>query len=1408
MEFLDVNRLFKQLPKEPQNDEYRDIDFGNNLGNITWAELLEKRRVVILAEAGSGKTAEIQNQAQKLNQQGKIAFFIRLEYIRTDFDSAFEVGDKDAFEAWLKSSDDAWLFFDSVDESRLKDPRDFEFAIKTISNTLRSALKRTHIYITSRASAWRPRTDRDLCEKLLPVEVTKSENNAFDIYTLCDLSKEQQTAIAARIGIKDTKNFFNNMERANASFFGQRPLDFVSLCQLWLKDGKIKPRIDLIKDLIAKRLNEDNPDRKRMTNITIEAIEGAAKLIAGAMTMAKTQTIAINADDEDANSLKIDLILTDWPAEEQETLLGRAIFDEAHYGCVRFHHRSIREYLTGQWVLQLLHKGNSRRQVENLFFANQYGIDVIKPFMRPILAWVILFDDKILSKAKSIDPYIVLETECPELLPLQTREQILKTICQEIEAIGYAPSYIDLDTLIRFARKDLCDLILELFKQYPTSNSINALLLRMVYAGRLDEALTRVEKFAYDCEASIKLRNIAFQAIIEIGDSATKQKLRTFFLNEAETLERRLANILISDLEPNQQSILWLVEVLQKIEFNTQIIDLFELTLVDFIKELHSDDLKFFLTAIGQFLSKKIKPEEHRIENFDALKPVFIAFAFATKILVEQHDETLIEDILPALFILGQVTRSHSLHFHTIDLKVEKLIAASPALNDALFWYQVEQVRLIKESEGKTLEDCWPLPFFGRLWQFQKADFTRILSYITTKALMQDRLVALSLAVDIFRQNEQPNFMRKDLLEAVKGIKPLEDNLNFYLSPAPKSEDEIELEQYQLDEKKRQIEEERIKQKNIEWVKNNLDILTKPQFKDLSQLTDCQEGLFFECSLISEDGNQFVQGANWRSLIEQYGEEVAQAYRDGARNYWRLYKPKTFSEGATLNKIPFEVLFGFAGLEMETELDDHWPETLVADDAEKAIRYFLYGIKNNALPWLAQLTKHFPKLVFDIIAKELVWALGDVERQTYARDVIDLIAIQDGEFSNLFAELLLKTLYKNEPKDRDLLSACINLIERSALNNQDLANLAQGKCQSINYLENLAHWFALWCATDPAPAIAALRDKLQLLSAEDALQLSMLFIVQLIDDDDYQQNSCRFAYKKADHLADIYLTISEYIKKSEDTRRVGKGIYSPTLRDNAQNCRDKLREILGEIPGKEAYLAFLNLSEQHPDVNERQIFKAVAIKRASLDADNAPWSALQFRDFSNELESTPSNNRQLADLIEFQLNDLKDDLEKGDDSIANILKTMTQEVEIRKFIGGRLRGNAKGHFSIPQEEQLSGDERPDFRVHGYGFDGPIPIELKLADNWTGPKLFERFKNQLSNDYLKDSRSKRGFFLLIWRGKKKRWQSPDAKKVVFPNLIEALKAHWQKIAPNYPNIDDIIIIGIDLTLRHAKARDKS
>jgi hypothetical protein len=94
-----------------------------------------------------------------------------------------------------------------------------------------------------------------------------------------------------------------------------------------------------------------------------------------------------------------------------------------------------------------------------------------------------------------------------------------------------------------------------------------------------------------------------------------------------------------------------------------------------------------------------------------------------------------------------------------------------------------------------------------------------------------------------------------------------------------------------------------------------------------------------------------------------------------------------------------------------------------------------------------------------------------------------------------------------------------------------------------------------------------------------------------------------------------------FIRVAEDIERAGKGVYLPTLRDNAQEARNTLFNMLVEVPGPDAYAAIKALEAEHPEPGYRRWMAVRARERATMDADEPTWSAKQVVDFAQAVAS-------------------------------------------------------------------------------------------------------------------------------------------------------------------------------------------
>ena len=238
------------------------------------------------------------------------------------------------------------------------------------------------------------------------------------------------------------------------------------------------------------------------------------------------------------------------------------------------------------------------------------------------------------------------------------------------------------------------------------------------------------------------------------------------------------------------------------------------------------------------------------------------------------------------------------------------------------------------------------------------------------------------------------------------------------------------------------------------------------------------------------------------------------------------------------------------------------------------------------------------------------------------------------------------------------------------------------------------------------------------------------------------------------------------------------------------------------MPGREAFEALMAFSRELPDQWSRDRMVVLARWRAAEDAESEAWSASDVSTFAIEAERDPLSGRDLFALACNRLDDLKLDLEEGDASEAMTLRRSDQETEVRNWFANRLRHASRRRYSVPPEEELADATRPDLRIHAAAVDAPVAVELKIADKWAHSQLVERLRNQLVGQYLRDVRSNFAIFLLVWRGKKKPWKdSKTGQRLSFGELVERLQFEARSILRDRQDLDDISVVGIDLTQRH-------
>ncbi|MFX0200816.1 MAG: hypothetical protein ACFFCW_32245, partial [Candidatus Hodarchaeota archaeon] len=779
----------------------------------------------------------------------------------------------------------------------------------------------------------------------------------------------------------------------------------------------------------------------------------------------------------------------------------------------------------------------------------------------------------------------------------------------------------------------------------------------------------------------------------------------------------------------------------------------------------------------------------------------------AAERLVRIKHRNALDDSVLEIISFAQAARSFG-DYHSEDHALAELVPKWSELNRALFWLDVALARRHRDKKReKRLTNWWQVGAFDHFWRFTEEDFEKILEDIGARPYMDDRLVALSLAFQIYKESGRGRARRLLLKKAVCGVPELEDSLNRYLKPPPMSEQERGWRRRNVYFTRRRKQREKKKADNQskwrEWLQSNTNVLRDTSIAAGGSVWNATNYLLHYLQDKRDNSDKWSR-SNWEDLIPEFGQDVAEAYRDGCIDYWRKYCPKIRSEGIdNPNSTPVAVIVGLSGLDMEAHHTPGWPRNLSEDEAKIACRYAVNEL--NGFPdWLPKLHSAFPGPVEESILAEIEWEFSEYDADGNCHYVLDDVAWQLEWLKPKISSRIISFLNDYEPKHDDTVRKALGIVLASAdLDQPSLVEIAKMKVLSATSSNRQALWIAAWMCVDAKGALETLHAVLsKIADAKHATELSMLFIDALLGERRENVQSVYQDYIQTEILLSLIKLMHSHIRSAEDINRVGTGVYSPGLRDHAQNARNRLFQLLRDIPGKPTYLAMMDLAQHHPDEKSRQWYAVHAKRRAEEDVEAGPWQPGDIALFAKEAERAPQNHRELFDLAVLRLLDLKADLEDGDTSLAEILISVSDETKHRNVIGGWLRDRSLGRYSVPQEEELANAKKPDIRIHGVGFDGPVPIELKVVDNnWSCTKLIERLQNQLCGQYLRDVRSNCGIFMLVYRGKKKSWRHPKSNKYInFSGLVQLLEEEAERITAIDKKVESIKILNIDLMKR--------
>lgn len=1322
----------------------------------TWPKLLKHRCTVVVGTSGSGKSVEFKQQAEGLRKEGKAAFFCRLEDLANlPLQSALEIGTTTELESWLASSDEGWFFLDAVDEAKLANLRQFEWAINNFVEAIAPHRSRVHIFISTRPHAWEAYGDREmLCRKLdlkVAQEDDKDDKNDDDaaepdnivvggeiesgdaqlknpaqlsqeilhIVRLVPLGPDHIRIFAKALGVGEIEAFMEEVEKANADVFANRPADLPGLFELWRTTKRIGRYSDVVLQNITTKLKEVNPRHLQSAALSPDRALVGAERLAAAVTMCRKSSLLLpDRSPLDAN-VRGELIdpkdvLLNWRPVEVQELLGCGIFDESLYGSVRFHHRTSREYLAARWLRRLLGQQKHRRSVKRMLFVQPYGSErvVVVPSLKAVAAWLALWDQDIRDTILRVDPKLLLEFGDASPLTIEIRAGMLRDFAARYAKQQHTPLEMNLRELRRLADQRLVPAVKELLAEYPTHNDVRHLLLRLVREGKLQGCADIALGFVGRDETDGYSRICGIQIIAASGTAEEKGQLKRITLDKGAPKDRALLAAVIHALYPAQLSIEEIGDLLEKAPHGRDsAYDELQRAVIALIEHAqnYDDVLKLHGRVVRLLRTPPLVGEWCRISsNFAWLIPT--AMAAAKIALSKQESGPVGADVLSTIAMAAQ---SSHLDLYTGDVHkgASELLTTNRGLRHAVFWYEVEQRRI--EKPGERVVSPWMVTMESAVEHLDLDDAPTLLEALRGRPLPDDRLIALSRLVTLWARNGRPTELMKQTELAVEHSEELKSALKEHLAPPAPEGEAIQRRMSEFERRRGEEEAEREKrrQEGIEYLKANVGTLVIGDHAKDGRVLSNINYLRGESSRKLKNNSRWSV-AGWRQLEPEFGPAVAKAFRDYCVNYWRLYQPQLRSEiGRDTNQTPGAVIIGLSGLAMEAAGDRSWTTKLSKAEAALATRYALWEL--NGLPgWFGALFEAHSDAVKEVLVGEMAWELTQPRANNSAGYLFSRLRWTSTGLGSALRAEILTLLERNPEADAAALGEALTVVLR---NREPLpsafAEMATQWATAVESDEVKALWLSALLCVDAEKALEILEGWVAEGADAAAKERRLSLVLEHVWGDSFHGLSPEHqSFRRADLLVRLIKLSHVHIDPEKDL--VHEGGFSPGLRDHAQDARNQLVKILCELPGRETYHGLLELSEFHPKEYPKDRMLVLAERRAEADTEPKRWAAEDVQSFAASAEYGPRSQKELFELALSRLDDIKLELEEGDESEASLLRRVQDEPELRKVMANRLRRSAGGKYTTGSEEELADASRADIRLHHPDVEARVPIEIK------------------------------------------------------------------------------------------------
>ncbi|MDC8771726.1 hypothetical protein PRZ03_09115 [Paucibacter sp. hw8] len=1079
----------------------------------------------------------------------------------------------------------------------------------------------------------------------------------------------------------------------------------------------------------------------------------------------------------DAGELTPQSILPNWGPQEVRRLLATAIFDEASYGRVKFHHRSIREYMAAEWTANHMKTGVPLLRLQELFVGRPFDAPVVVPARKAVLSWLATLNVTAREWVAREHPEVFLSDGDPQGWDARSAELAFAR-CMEASKVGFRPDW-----------HQSASVCMRIGRALPSG---------VVAAALADTTLPgEFKAFCYQVASHAKLVDCTSVALADYRDASApgwQRVLALSLLKQVGTDTHRqqvLADLKARCFATNELVAHSLTVVNWKGLTVSELVDIFIAT---------QDEADYGSGPLARLFKDDLLPETDLASAATVLEAVIAALPrptlgkrFARFPESDRPERAWLLDVLPESFerVLSLLPPTSTDYFAVcmeaaeqveaqrdsgfIDAEEFKRLQAAIACRPKLRWDIALAIAHSEDIQASVSRLTWGSSCLIALGETDLPELTRLAN--DSSLLSADRDVWQAVAIEVaFRKL---NGRARTLALRVLGP--------FSLGAPRTLLVDAEYRRYRVGVKTRRTWRLRELRRKAEAASKLSDFKVKATAHLSGIASGTDSGLIQQLLLhsYSLSGRNDYSKVDFDALSASLSSEIAEAFKDGVKAFWSSIvppAPSSFVEG----RVPWIALIGLAGL--RCSLDEPGAiSSLPASEVSKAAQLAVWN-SNGPPDWFEALVESHRSAVEAALVPWLAMEAQAATPGNGVRGALEMVLrCKSTVRMGLVAPLVPLVNSSLVPRPESLKELIKAMREDSLLTSGEVCTLCLHKLEASTAGELDMFWLRIWMEEDAIGAWAWFRGHVASLASPTngtAFASAM---------GDLKWLAAPIQKAQADLLLEVFSLLRSHPPSVTSTSDDDDSIFfgPPTKR----LCQ-AIANLFVQVRGSVGHNGLLGLTTRTTDPDELQRLRGQIFEHGAIDASAGVMRAVdELRSIASPFQSEPKTEAQLYDQVIARLEEIRKNIEEGPFSERDLFSCGMPEKYLQRWLAAKFRETQNRRFSVHREEEVDDDKMTDVQLSCPA--GNVCVELKPVDTtrYSAATLTDTLRTQIVGQYLKGTNSSHGILVLLQLDNK-TWDIPGgAKRQPFSALLTYLEGQASVIKAESPGVAKLAVFGM-------------